>query len=228
MVQLWAHICRPLLNTICKKDSLNFKLWAHELLSADCCLTRYAEMIFWAVHQAPFNSLLLVGVQTSKSHSGVYIMLRLWSHIKLTVHQWLLLFCRIFNTPSCIGDISVQCASSVNSSLQAVPWQSAEVSYWVVNYIPAHSLLQLSAHFCRLLLVTVHTSKSLDYTFTSNCEHMSSVSQKSLSLFRCSQHYSIHVAISVHLLAYLCRMLLDTVRRHHCSQNIISWCTPKP
>ena len=51
--------------------------------------------------------------------------------------------------------------------------QSAEVSQWAVHYVPAHSLVQLSAHICRLLLITVHTSMSLDCTSTSSCEHMS-------------------------------------------------------
>ena len=37
----------------------------------------------------------------------------------------------------------------------------------------AHSLVKLSAQLCRLLLVTVHTSKSLDCMLSSSCEHMS-------------------------------------------------------
>ena len=51
--------------------------------------------------------------------------------------------------------------------------QSAEVSHWAVHYVPAHSWVQLSARFCRLLLVTGLTSDSLDCTSTSSCEHMS-------------------------------------------------------
>ena len=58
-------------------------------------MTSSEEIIVWGVQQVPFNSLLLVRVQTSKCHSGVYITVRLWAHIKLTVYQWLLLFCRI-------------------------------------------------------------------------------------------------------------------------------------
>ena len=37
----------------------------------------------------------------------------------------------------------------------------------------ACSLLQLSAHVCRLLLLKVHTNKSMDCTSTSSCEQMS-------------------------------------------------------
>jgi len=193
MLQLRAHICRPLLNTVCKKDSLNcastsscehinFIYWSlslfHctnialdwfscELLSADCCLTQSAEIISWAVHQVSFNSLLLVRVRTSKSHSRVYIMLKLWAHIKLTVSQWLLLFCRIQHSIIYWGHqrsvwfscelISASCSKTHKKSCSLT--QSAEVSHWAVHYVPVHSLVQLSAHSCRLLLVTVHTSK---------------------------------------------------------------------
>ena len=39
--------------------------------------------------------------------------------------------------------------------------------------IPAFRSVQLSAHFCRLLLVIILTNKSLDCTSSSICEHMS-------------------------------------------------------
>ena len=67
---------------------------------------------------------------------------------------------------------SVWFSCELTSTSCSLP-QSAEVSHWAVHYVPAHSLVQLSVHFWRLLLVTIHTSKYLDCTSTSSCEHVS-------------------------------------------------------
>jgi len=50
--------------------------------------------------------------------------------------------------------------------------QSADISLWAVRRLPAFRLVQLLAHLCRLLLVTVHTNKPLDCTSTSSCGHV--------------------------------------------------------
>ena len=116
---------------------------------------------------AHFCRLLLVTVHTIKSLDCT--ITSSCEHMSICQHISHCLCCVVVNTTAFIWESPFTCELiSANCCLA----QSADISLWAVRWVPAFRLIQLLAHLCRSLLVTVHTIKPQDCTSTSSCGHV--------------------------------------------------------
>ena len=91
LVKLWAHLCRLSIDTVRRND----------LLGCAQCLTRYScqaavTSLGVSASSTAVSSYLqtVAGHSPQKSSYGLYTMLKLRAHVKLTVSQWLYLSSR--------------------------------------------------------------------------------------------------------------------------------------